>query len=60
MMSASLPRLVSVNELATFWMVGDTEVIHARLFAKVDLADVTSEPAAQFTCDTVRLLSSDP
>ena len=41
-------------------VVGDTEVIHARLFAKVDLADVTSEPVAQFTCDTVRLFSSDP
>jgi hypothetical protein len=40
-------------------MVGYPEVIHARLFAKVDLADVTSEPAAQFACDTVRLLSSD-
>ena len=39
---------------------GAYEAIHARLFVKVDLADVTSEPVAQFTCDTVSLFSSDP
>ena len=46
------------------WLITPTDACLGRLdpaqIAKVDLADVTSEPAAQFTCDTVRLLSSDP